>query len=81
MPLADDNIERMVVLREDLEMFVDALFRAHNYSLAHDLVTGYAELRNDAKRSKLTNVLARAYNRAEGYFPDDTPLGDDDVSG
>jgi hypothetical protein len=75
----DDSLERIVVLREDLEMWVDALWRAHNHLYALDLALGYADLRNEAKRSKLTNVVARAFNRAEGYFPDDTTPTDDET--
>lgn len=70
MPLEEnDTLERVAVLRSDLEEWMNALSRAHSFSFAQDLAEGYRDLRQDAKRSKLTNLLARAFNKAEGYLP------------
>lgn len=71
MPLEEgDSLERVAVLRSDLEDWIYALNRAHAHTFAQDLAEGYRDLRQDAKRSKLTNLLARAYNKAEGYLPE-----------
>ena len=75
--MPDDELERIVVMRSDLDMWIYALGRAYAYSFAHDLAAGYADLRPDAKRSKLTNVLERANNRAEGYLPNVESPSDD----
>jgi hypothetical protein len=73
-----DSLERVAVLRSDLEAWIDALWRAHSYSFAQDLAEGYRDLRQDAKRSKLTNLLARSYNKAEGYLPQTEETPDED---
>jgi hypothetical protein len=55
-------------------MWFEALSRAHDLSYVQDLSEGYRDLRPD-RRSKLTNVLARSVNRAEGYLVEEPTDG------
>lgn len=67
MPLGEND--QVVVLRQHLEEMYTAIARAHSYFSALDLADAY-RLGNTNSSSKIANILARAYNHAEGYLYD-----------
>lgn len=72
----EDELERVAILRSDLEDIANALAMAYSHALALDLADGYRNLRENAKQSKLTNMLERTAQRAHGYLPQDEETPD-----
>lgn len=69
MPLdINDPVERVVVMRSHLVQWEAALREAHGLSASWDLVTSYLNRSPTSRQSKLTALLARAYNHLEGYL-------------
>ena len=72
LPLPEnDPIERVAVLRTDLEEWQAVLRWAHGLAASLDLVNGYLATRPNAKSSKLTLMAVRSHNRIEGYLHED----------
>jgi hypothetical protein len=75
MPLNEgyDPNEGVVVLRQHLQEILAALSWAHSHFSALDLADAYRQGRQAPAPSKITTLLARAYNHAEGYVYDGDP--------